>query len=320
MARRVTIADFADKLTLALGRANLSRAALARQVGVDKSVVARWASGALHPADHSLAALGAALGRAIPGFDGTAWSVPLADFAARLGLPAAVRTEAKGEPLAQLAAALATESLAQAAALHAGVWLMLYPSISRPGQLHGYAARVRPLPAVAALAAEFSNGGTVHGEGFAFLYHYQLHIHFRARMQDATLGYQILNRQHEDRAEILDGLMMVLGAGMERALGAGRCIWLRLTDTTDDATFAAAMPVAEARTGDWDAALTPALREAFALPTSQGPAALRQARVAPGDSWAIGRRGLRRPEATRHRDAIAAARGLFRGHLPDLLD
>ncbi len=322
MPRHAQVEAFANKLKLALGRANLSRAALAQRVGVDKSVVARWATGALHPADHSLAALSAALGHAIPGFDRTAWNLSPADFAARLGVPAASLGAAGGgsPPLAQMAAALATESLTQAEALHAGIWLMLYPSISRPGQLHGYAARLRVVPAMPALAAEFSNGGTVHGEGFAFPYHYHLHMQFQGRMQDATLGHQILNRPHEDHAEILDGLMMVLGAGMERALGAGRCIWLRLTDTTDDAAFAAAMPVADACTGEWEAVLTPALREAFRAPPTVGAAPLRQARVAPGESWAIGRRSLRRPEARHHREAIAAARGLFRGHLPDLLD
>jgi transcriptional regulator with XRE-family HTH domain len=322
MPRHAQVDSFADKLKLALGRANLSRAALAQRLGKDKSVVARWAAGTLHPADQSLAALSAALGRVIPGFDRTAWDLAPTDFAARLGLPAAGGRDAMvaTPPLAQLAAALATESLAQAEAAHAGIWLMLYPSISRPGQLHGYAARLRALPDLPALSAEFSNGGTVHGQGFAFPYHYHLHMQFQGRMQDATLGHQILNRPHEDRAEILDGLMTVLGAGMERALGAGRCIWLRLTDSTDDADFAAAMPVAEARTGDWETVLTPALREAFRLATGEGAAVLRQARIAPGENWAIGRRSLRRPEAAHHREAIAAARGLFRGCLQNLAD
>ncbi len=37
--------DFAARLRLALGQGNLGRATVAREVGIDKSVVTRWLSG-----------------------------------------------------------------------------------------------------------------------------------------------------------------------------------------------------------------------------------------------------------------------------------
>lgn len=90
MARGADIDAFGEKLRLALARANLSRAQAAQAASVDKTVVGRWMSGGIRPADHSLAALSAALARHIPGFSRAEWELPLGAFSERLGLaPAA---------------------------------------------------------------------------------------------------------------------------------------------------------------------------------------------------------------------------------------
>jgi transcriptional regulator with XRE-family HTH domain len=86
MARGTDIEGFSDKLKLAMGRANLSRAQVAQALGMDKSVIARWLSGALRPGDHSLAQLSAILGRGIEGFSRADWDRAPTDFAARLGM------------------------------------------------------------------------------------------------------------------------------------------------------------------------------------------------------------------------------------------
>jgi transcriptional regulator with XRE-family HTH domain len=62
------IADFAHKFGLVLKACNLSRGRLAQTVGVDKSVVSRWASGVQAPTDHNLTLLTEAVGRHRPGF------------------------------------------------------------------------------------------------------------------------------------------------------------------------------------------------------------------------------------------------------------
>ena len=71
MARGSDIDQFPTKLKRAMDRVNLSRAQLAQAVGADKSVIARWLSGAINPADHSLSLVGVLLaGRRVCGAAG----------------------------------------------------------------------------------------------------------------------------------------------------------------------------------------------------------------------------------------------------------
>jgi transcriptional regulator with XRE-family HTH domain len=99
MARGAEVEDFPDKLKLALGRANLARAQVAQALGMDKSVVARWLSGGLRPADHSLVALTVILARHIPDFRRAEWDLPTPAFTARLGLAAAPVALPQAAPL-----------------------------------------------------------------------------------------------------------------------------------------------------------------------------------------------------------------------------
>jgi adenylate cyclase len=80
------IADFAHKFGLVLKACNLSRGRLAQTVGIDKSVVSRWASGVQAPTDHNLTLLTEAVGRHRPSFSRVDWELPSRAFAARLGL------------------------------------------------------------------------------------------------------------------------------------------------------------------------------------------------------------------------------------------
>lgn len=89
------IADFAHKLSLVLKACNLSRGRLAQAVGIDKSVVSRWASGVQAPTDHNLALLTEAVARHKPGFARADWELACQELAARLGLGAAA---SDGEP------------------------------------------------------------------------------------------------------------------------------------------------------------------------------------------------------------------------------
>src|SRR5688500_4043642 len=80
------IADFASKFGLILKACNLSRGALAQGVGIDKSVVSRWASGVQAPTDHNLGRLTDLVGQHVSGFVRRDWERDLPDFAGRLGL------------------------------------------------------------------------------------------------------------------------------------------------------------------------------------------------------------------------------------------
>jgi hypothetical protein len=206
----------------------------------------------------------------------------------------------------------------QAAAIYAGIWLELYPAMGRPGELAGFAGRLRLLPGQPALSFEFTNGGTVHALGHAFAIHVRLNCVFRSVNLRDTLSFTLLDGVHDEKAEILDGIKLSRSAGVDRAMGAGRAIWLRLCDATDDATYAAAVARSQALNlaQAWESLATPSLLRAFARPPSGADDGLRQILVAPAETWAVGDRGLRRPAAAPQREALAALRAAFRDVLP----
>jgi TolB-like protein len=80
------VADFARKFELVLKTFNLSRGRLAQSLGVDKSVVSRWASGVQAPVDHNLALLTEAVARHKVDFSRSDWDLDTSAFKARLGL------------------------------------------------------------------------------------------------------------------------------------------------------------------------------------------------------------------------------------------
>ncbi|MCC8430305.1 alpha/beta fold hydrolase [Reyranella aquatilis] len=82
------VRDFARKFDLVLKAFNLSRGRLAQTVGIDKSVVSRWASGATVPTDHNLSLLTQAVMRHKADFGRADWDLDVEAFAARLGVAA----------------------------------------------------------------------------------------------------------------------------------------------------------------------------------------------------------------------------------------
>jgi pimeloyl-ACP methyl ester carboxylesterase/transcriptional regulator with XRE-family HTH domain len=79
-------ADFAQKLDLVLKALNLSRGRLAQTLGVDKSVVSRWVSGATLPTDNNMSLLTEAVARHRSDFGRLDWELDAIAFAARLGV------------------------------------------------------------------------------------------------------------------------------------------------------------------------------------------------------------------------------------------
>ena len=77
--------DFRQKLALIVDLAGVSRSGLAREIGIDKSVVSRWVSGSTRPSAASLDLLTAKLAGRIAGLLRSDWEQPLAAFAAKFG-------------------------------------------------------------------------------------------------------------------------------------------------------------------------------------------------------------------------------------------
>lgn len=75
--------DFRQKLALIVDLAGVSRSGLAREIGIDKSVVSRWVSGSTRPSAASLDQLTAKLANRVAGLHRSDWERPLEAFAAK---------------------------------------------------------------------------------------------------------------------------------------------------------------------------------------------------------------------------------------------
>src|SRR5262245_50742000 len=131
MPKSVEIEDFAAKLALLAKRLNWSRAKLAQQVGIDKSLAARWLNGNSRPTRNSLMQLTAAAAQSITGFTAADWDLAPGEFALRLGIaqpaPAApVRAAATGLTLVGLRN---PPSAATWGASYVGLWAGFYQSL-----------------------------------------------------------------------------------------------------------------------------------------------------------------------------------------------
>jgi adenylate cyclase len=94
--------DFAHKLGVVLKAINLSRGRLAQTVGVDKSVVSRWAAGVQAPSDHNLSLLTEAVARHRPGFERRDWDRDAEGLANKLDALAADRSSLERPSIAVL--------------------------------------------------------------------------------------------------------------------------------------------------------------------------------------------------------------------------
>src|ERR1051325_225394 len=112
-----------------MGLANLGRGTLAKEVGIDKSVVARWLGDKVRPSEPSLVAVTQVIARRLPDLSLADWSLPLARFGERLGareLPPA-EAEAPGALLMQ-AGSWTADDMPLAREAYPGLWLALYHS------------------------------------------------------------------------------------------------------------------------------------------------------------------------------------------------
>lgn len=138
--------SFGERLTFALKALSMSRARLAVEMGVDKSLVGRWASGTVRPSAHNLERLTRLLADKLPGLTLLDWERDSADFAALLGVdppgsqggrPAGLNVSAE-----TLDAALASTRVRGAA--YEGFWRATHPAIIAPGKFfhqHGIIRR-----------------------------------------------------------------------------------------------------------------------------------------------------------------------------------
>jgi hypothetical protein len=135
MPKSADVEDFAAKLAVLAKRLNWSRAKLAQQVGVDKSLAARWLNGNSRPTGNSLMQLTTAVAQAIEGFNAADWDLTPEQFARRLGIEPGPRPGVAGRsPAGRLMlSGLRNPPPATWGAAYAGLWAGFYQSFTNRG-------------------------------------------------------------------------------------------------------------------------------------------------------------------------------------------
>ncbi|HWF00437.1 MAG TPA: helix-turn-helix transcriptional regulator [Caulobacteraceae bacterium] len=229
---------FAIKLNLVLKALSMSRARLAADVGVDKSVVSRWASGATEPSMHNLALLTAVVAGKTPGFRVLDWDLGLDGLAEKLGLAAPPPAEGPaGLPLALLDQARATTALRGDA--YEGFYRSLRPYPSFPGRFIQDEVMVRRMGGLLQLRM---NTGRIGVDGWVLPLHDRLFT-IGCDVTSGAMVFAVLYGVNTLAATALDGITVYASLDVGRTPTATPIILRRTGDLSgdpaeDDATLA----------------------------------------------------------------------------------
>ena len=217
---------FSAKFALVLKALSLSRGRLAADLGVDKSVVGRWATGAVKPSDHNLSRLTGLIAERLSGFTALDWDRNGADFASLLG---AAPRGAVGLPLPLLEQIKSTTALRGAA--YEGFYRSTRPYVLQSGRFvhdHG----MMRLDENGLLSLRMGTGGTMV-EGWMLLLHNQLFC-VAADVTSGALLFGVFHGVAASRAEVLDGLALGPSLDPGRTPSAYAMMSERIGDLTGD--------------------------------------------------------------------------------------
>jgi transcriptional regulator with XRE-family HTH domain len=240
---------FAEKLTLVLKVLSMSRARLAAELGIDKSVVARWASGATLPSEHNRAQLSTLIAQAIPGFTALDWDRDMESLASRLGVGDAEARPAPrpGLELPLIDQILATTTLRGRA--YEGFFRSTRPYAAHPGLFIHDHCLVR-LERDGLLRFRLATGG-VFAEGWMLPVQNQIYL-VGTEFTGGSLTFGILHGVNTVKADVLDGVTLTSNLDIGRTPAAAAVVYHRIGDLTYDrgaddtrlADFGALNPVA----------------------------------------------------------------------------
>jgi len=228
--------DFAARLALILKALSLSRGRLAADLGVDKSLVGRWCSGAVTPSSHNLVRLTQHIATRHPGFTLHAWEVPLANLAADFGVSmvATPRMILSGfdEWLTLTKFREAAETSGAASRSLAGFWRTTRPVPEFPGKfIHDHvimeAGADGPLRYRVGL---FSNRLV----GWAMACSDQMYCCATNQLSGASI-FCIFNRVNRPRVDVMDGITLACMADAGGVPVAATCLIERIGDLSGDA-------------------------------------------------------------------------------------
>ena len=244
MPRGVDIDQFGEKLRLLLLRLNLSRAALAQTLAVDKSTVSRWLSGRVTPVDHQMARLTELAAAEVAEFGRVDWDRPVADYTQRLAFgrdaPVVNRETMSDEGMAGFRSlSLGREQALRVAGVYEGLWRMYRPTFANDGEI--VVGGVEIAATGGCLAFRYTDGFFGYS-GEIYLLGGQLFFFGEEPDRQDELLLMILNPVNWPRAKMLDGIMCGVAGDPGHTPGAMRVILDRIEDLAPDA---------DARAGNW---------------------------------------------------------------------
>ena len=242
----MTTPHFHDKLTLVLKALSMSRGRLAAELGVDKSLVGRWASGTVSPSALNLENLTRLIARHVAGFTMLDWDRDLTALAALLGVTA----PPNGRGLALLddgldalpmpvlpMSRLTTE---RRGAAYEGFWRTTRPSVMMPGRFFHDSGLIRRADNG---LLEFKVGGAgLLFDGWLLLAEGQLFAILFDTVGQTPI-FVIWNGVPLPKASFLDGIVMAAALNAARTPSAYPIVMERIGDLSgdraqDDATCA----------------------------------------------------------------------------------
>jgi hypothetical protein len=227
---------FAPKLDLVLKALSMSRGRLAASLGVDKSVVSRWASGAVTPSALNLGSLTALIASRRPGFTLLDWDRDLAGLAQMFGVEAALPAQASvANVLDTLFAPVieaASKTTDQRMAAYEGFWRATVPAPGEPVFLMTFHGMMRREPNGLLL---FRGGcaGLLY-EGWVMLSEGKLFGFLVDRAGGTPMSF-IWNSVSMPKAVRLEGLIMLALIDTTRTPMAAPMICERIGDLTRNA-------------------------------------------------------------------------------------
>ena len=226
---------FAKKLELVLKVLSMSRARLAADLGVDKSVVGRWVSGAVRPSAHNLSLLSALIAERIVGFTTLDWDRTLPAFADLIGADLEAvsgrnpTSALLGLPLVGMDQFLAATALRGQA--YEGFFRSTRPYVLAPGRFVHDHGIVR-LDANGLLRLRIGTGGTIV-DGWVLPLANQLYVVAIDVISGAVL-FGLFNGVGTARADVVDGLVLAPSLDAGRTPTAHAMIFERIGDLTGD--------------------------------------------------------------------------------------
>src|SRR4051812_867055 len=230
------VANFSAKLDLALKALSMSRGRLAADLGVDKSLVGRWASGAVTPSEHSLSLLTQLIASKRQGFTMLDWDREIEALAHVFGVELTTAQET-AKPVAPTNALTlpfveqARNTTARRGSAYEGFWRSTRPSVLMAGRFFHDCGIFRR-EADGLIYARMGGSGLMF-EGYLLPVEGQLF----AIMHD-TVGqtpiFLTMNGTPLPKADALDGLVMAASLNPSRTPAAHPIIFERIGDLTGD--------------------------------------------------------------------------------------